>query len=115
MTGGNFRHGPVEVADRGFRAIVFAPSDSDESLNLALYRNIGSVGGRPRSLGPAGDWRYPPTPAALAPLVEIVPVQLATLKIAHLRGHVPGEFRFASQVTRSEVGFKGTWHHQRER
>jgi glutamine---fructose-6-phosphate transaminase (isomerizing) len=103
------------VIDGGFRAIVFAPADSEESLNLALHRDIGSVGGRSRALGPAGDWRYPAVPAALAPLVEIVPVQLAALKIAHLRGHVPGEFRFASQVTRSEVGFEGTSDHQRKR
>jgi glucosamine--fructose-6-phosphate aminotransferase (isomerizing) len=38
----------------------------------------------------------------LAPLLEIVPVQVAAMRLAELRGIVLGSFRYAAQVTRDE-------------
>ena len=36
------------------------------------------------------------------PLLEIVPVQVAAMRLAELRGIVLGSFRYAAQVTRDE-------------
>jgi glucosamine--fructose-6-phosphate aminotransferase (isomerizing) len=108
MTGGNFRHGPVEVIDENFRAIGFAPADRDEDLNLALAHDIRNAGGQVRLIGPGRDWSYRSISPLLAPLVEIVPAQRAALALARARGLTPGEFRFASKVTRTESGLKGS-------
>jgi glutamine---fructose-6-phosphate transaminase (isomerizing) len=40
-----------------------------------------------------------------APLLEIVPVMLASYRLAVWRGITPGQFRFATAVTASEVTF----------
>ncbi len=98
MGAGSFRHGPVEVVDDKFRAVVFAPNDATRELNLALARDLTRLGGQVHCI-------HPDAPAALAPVIEIVPVQLAALRLAEWRGIVPGKFRVAAQVTRTEEGF----------
>ncbi len=98
MGAGNFRHGPVEVVDSKFRAIVFAPNDATRELNLALTRDLTHLGAQVHCIDPDA-------PAALAPVIEIVPVQLAAWRLAEWRGIVPGKFRVAAQVTRTEEGF----------
>jgi glucosamine--fructose-6-phosphate aminotransferase (isomerizing) len=107
MSGGNFRHGPLEVMDRNFRAIGFAPKDRDEDLNLALAHDIRRAGGQVRLIGPGRDWSYKPLPALLSPLVEIIPVQRAAIRAARARGITPGEFRYGTKVTRAESGLEG--------
>jgi glucosamine--fructose-6-phosphate aminotransferase (isomerizing) len=107
MTGGNFRHGPVEVMDEDFRAIGFVPKDRDEELNLALAGDIQRAGGQVRLIGPGRDWSYKPLSPLLAPLVEIIPAQRAAIRQAHARGITPGKFRYGSKVTRTESGLEG--------
>jgi glucosamine--fructose-6-phosphate aminotransferase (isomerizing) len=41
----------------------------------------------------------------LAPVFEIVPLQVAAYRLALWRGITPGDFRFVSEVTSSESGF----------
>lgn len=104
-----FRHGPVEIVDARHRAIVLAPDDHTRDLNVALAHDLIRFGGQARLIGPhAADdlwWPTPDVPASLAPLIEIVPVQCAALRLAEWRGFTPGEFRFTAQVTSSETGF----------
>ncbi len=104
-----FRHGPVEIVDEHFRAIVFAPRDPTRALNVALARDLTRLGGRARLIGPEegaeSGWATPEVAASLAPVVEIVPVQCAALRLAEWRGLTPGEFRVATQVTHSETGY----------
>ena len=110
MTAAQFRHGPVEIVDERYRAIVFAPNDHTRALNIALARDLNRLGGQVRLIGPEaadqGWWPTPNVPAALAPLIDIVPVQCAAMRLAEWRGFTPGEFRVATQVTRSEAGFE---------
>ena len=47
----------------------------------------------------------PAVPEMLAPLFEIVPVQVAALRMAELRGIPPGSFRYAPQVAVDEATF----------
>jgi glucosamine--fructose-6-phosphate aminotransferase (isomerizing) len=107
MSGGNFRHGPLEVMDENFRAIGFAPKDGDEALNLALAADIRRAGGQVRLIGPGREWSYKPLSPLLSPLVEIIPAQRAAIRLAHARGITPGEFRYGSKVTRTESGLAG--------
>jgi glucosamine--fructose-6-phosphate aminotransferase (isomerizing) len=91
MTGGIFRHGPIDAVSEGFQAIGFAPKDVDEELNLAA--DIRAAGGEVRLIGPGREWSYPSISPLLAPLVEIVPAQRAAIKAAHARGIAVGVSR----------------------
>jgi glucosamine--fructose-6-phosphate aminotransferase (isomerizing) len=108
----SFRHGPVEVVDETFRGIVFVPKGATQDLNLALASDLVAFGGRVRLVGPTeaglehAEWCGTPSVSqALAPLVEIVPLQAAAFELAVLRGIEPGSFRFAPQVSVDEASF----------
>jgi glutamine---fructose-6-phosphate transaminase (isomerizing) len=112
MEAAQFRHGPVEIVDERYRAIVFAPDDHTCELNVALAHDLTRLGGQTRLIGSSeadrGWWTTPEVSASLAPLIEIIPVQCAAMRLAEWRGFTPGEFRVATQVTRSEAGFDKT-------
>ncbi|MFB3829584.1 MAG: SIS domain-containing protein [Bryobacteraceae bacterium] len=112
LSAGYFRHGPVEVVDERFTGIVFASDPVTRELNLALASGLARCGGRVAVVGPEPangclHWKVPGIGPLLAPLVEILPVQMAALRLAAERGIVPGRFRLASTVTLSEAGFAG--------
>jgi glucosamine--fructose-6-phosphate aminotransferase (isomerizing) len=109
MSVASFRHGPIEVVDQRFRGVIFVPRDKTRELNLGLAGDIDRFGGRVRLIGPCEGnaaklhWiDAPMTPDMLAPLVEIVPVQVAAMRLAELRHVTVGKFRYVTQVTRSE-------------
>ena len=112
MAAGSFRHGPVEVVDPDFRGLIFAPQGATSDINRALARDVLRFGGKIRVIGP--DHRadrtlpiidIPAVPERFAPLIEIIPVQLAALRLAQLRGVPIGKFRHAPQVCRDEATF----------
>lgn len=110
----SFRHGQVEVVDPNFRGFIFAPQDGTRDLNLALAHDVVAFGGQIRIVGPAsGGERFAPwcdvpaAPATLAPLFEIVPMQVAAYQMAVLRGVQPGSLGFAPQVAVDEASFQG--------
>ncbi|HZZ38324.1 MAG TPA: SIS domain-containing protein [Acidobacteriaceae bacterium] len=112
MPAASFRHGPVEVVDDRFRGLIFASPGCTRDLNIALGRDLARFGGWVRGIGPAQessprmDWcDLPPVPEALAPLFEIVPVQMAALRMAQLRSIPEGSLRYAPQVTTDEASF----------
>jgi glutamine---fructose-6-phosphate transaminase (isomerizing) len=109
MAVASFRHGPIEVVDRYFRGLVFAPAGKTRDLNIGFAADVTRFGGSVRLIGPAGvdghglPWiNTPSCPDLLAPLVEIVPVQVAAMRLAELRGITPGSFRYVTQITRDE-------------
>jgi glucosamine--fructose-6-phosphate aminotransferase (isomerizing) len=109
---GSFRHGPVEIVDSNFRAIVFAPAGRTRELNLGLARDLVRFGGMVRVVGNFGDdyagltfVEVPGISEWLSPLVDIVPLQVAALRLAERKGLAVGKFRFAPQVTRDEMKF----------
>ncbi len=95
MSAGSFRHGPIEVVNPAFRALIFAPHDATEELNRGLADHLTKLGGRASLITTEA-------PALFAPVVEIAPVQVAALRAAEVRGVPAGEFHIASQVTTSE-------------
>jgi glutamine---fructose-6-phosphate transaminase (isomerizing) len=112
MPTASFRHGPVELVDQNFRGIIFAPEGHTRDLNIALGRDLVRFGGRIRLIGPSQQlhvgmkWHsIPVMPDMVAPLFEIVPVQIAALRMAQLRGISPGSFRYTPQVSTDEAIF----------
>lgn len=110
----SFRHGPAEVVDEAFRGIIFAPQGPTQEMTLSLGRDLLRFGGKvsvigsePKLPGAHPVRRIPAVPSDLAPLFEVVPIQLAALRMAQLRGIVPGSFRYTQQVTRDEESFGG--------
>jgi glutamine---fructose-6-phosphate transaminase (isomerizing) len=105
-----FRHGPVEVVDPRFRAMIFAPRGGTRALNIGLASDLQRFGGTVRLIGPEGPdaaglpWIHTPACSELlAPLLEVVPLQVAALRLAQLRGIAVGSFRFAPQVATDEA------------
>jgi glucosamine--fructose-6-phosphate aminotransferase (isomerizing) len=112
MPAASFRHGPVELVDPRFRGLIFAPFGCTRELNVALAQDLVRFGGRVRIIGPSQpdvsdlEWlRTPAVPETVAPLFEIIPVQVAALRLAQLRGIPAGSFRYAPQVARDEAVF----------
>ncbi len=98
MAAGGFRHGPVEVVDADFRAVLFRSEPATEHLDGALGVWIEGVGGRVKTVSSA--------PGLFSPLAEIIPVQFAAFHAANQRDITPGKFRYVSLVTTSETDFK---------
>ena len=104
-TPGSFRHGPVEIVDQNFRAIVFATQDKTRELDLRFASDLSRIGAKVNVVGPGGTWPIQRTTAMYLPVLEIVPLQVAALRAAELRGVHAGQFRYVSKVTATEVGF----------
>jgi glucosamine--fructose-6-phosphate aminotransferase (isomerizing) len=99
MSAALFRHGPVEIVDERFRAIVFASQRATNDIDVALAMDLEAMRGKVR-VCEAGAVSSP-----FEPLVEIVPIQVAACALAISKGIDPGDFRHATLVTLSESGF----------
>jgi glucosamine--fructose-6-phosphate aminotransferase (isomerizing) len=108
-----FRQGPNEVVDERFAAVIFVPEGRQGELNLALARDLVDSGGRVMLVGHVSGiqsrarllaFPLPAFPAALRPILEIVPVQALAYRLAEAQGYSPGEVRYISKVIRSEEG-----------
>ena len=115
MSSGQFRHGPVEAVSSDFRAIVLGSPERTRPLDRSLADDLIRMGADVRWIGPdsVGEGReqahslapWPGVEEHLAPIFDIVPLQLAAYRLALWRGLVPGDFRYASEVTAEESGF----------
>lgn len=109
LTGGQFRHGPLELVREGFRAILFLGSGVERELNEVTALDIARLGGRclviatnpPASLRRAGIQilELPEVPSALLPALEIIPLQFLMVPLAIARGFTPAVFLNGSKVT----------------
>lgn len=113
MSAAQFRHGPVEVTDKAFRAIVMGTHPATAALDAALATDLSRMGAQIRWIGPevAKTTLTPlaPWPAMMperfAAVLEAVLLQLAAYRKAELLGFTPGAFRWAPAITTSEAGF----------
>jgi glucosamine--fructose-6-phosphate aminotransferase (isomerizing) len=109
MNAAQVRHGPIEMVDERIGAVLFAGSDPQRALTLALAKDIQRYGGHvalvDHAAAPDGMLGIP-LPAGLdpfvQPIVEIVPMQLFGAQLAARRGFTPGEFRYSTKVTTAE-------------
>jgi glucosamine--fructose-6-phosphate aminotransferase (isomerizing) len=112
LAAASFRHGPVEIVDDRFRAVIFAGPGVTRGLNLELARGLGKFGGKIRVIGVGSDGgegfskiELPSVSDAMLPLMEIIPAQIAAMRFAFVKGLEIGKFRHTGQVTRDEVAF----------
>lgn len=109
LTGGQFRHGPLELVREGFRAVLFMGDGATRDLNLKTAADIEAFGGRCLIIEPedAGTARTPgidtlvlPRVApALLPVLEILPIQFLMIPMAIARGFRAGQFLNGAKVT----------------
>ena len=116
MSSGQFRHGPVEVVSPDFRAVIIGTPAPTRALDWQLAQDLDAMQAQVRWLGPAMPeaaravpnlvpWPAHIFSAALAPIFDIVPLQIAAYRTALWRGIRPGDFRYASEITENEAGF----------
>ena len=109
LTGGQFRHGPLELVREGFRAVLFLGSGTERELNELTALDIARFGGRclviaanpPASLRREGIeiLEMPDVAPALLPALEIIPLQFLMVPLAVARGFTPAVFLNGSKVT----------------
>jgi len=100
----DFRHGPFELVDKDFTAIVFAGYGKHLELNINIAKDVIAYGGKcfMVSSEPVTDIPHiqmPTCAQSTIPLAEIASVQLLTIALAELNGFLPGEFRNSGKVT----------------
>jgi glucosamine--fructose-6-phosphate aminotransferase (isomerizing) len=112
LSGGQFRHGPLELARAGFRSVMFMGDGAVRNLNTKTATDIEAFGGRCLMIEPE-DARTPPSAGiqtvrlprvseALLPVLEILPIQLVMVPMAIARGFEPAQFLNGSKVTAIE-------------
>jgi len=103
MTGGQFRHGPIEVVEPGITVVLFAAPGRTDALHGPLSERIASLGGQVISIGAPLPGAFaietPDFGELLAPLIEIIPVQYLAAAWAVERGFEVGNFRYSQKVT----------------
>ncbi len=110
LTGGQFRHGPLELVRDGFRAVVYLGQGPARPLTEALVERIVALGGRVVTIGttpgPASDAvlpiALPEIAPGLLPVLEILPVQFLVIPLAIARGFEPAAFLNAQKITTGE-------------
>ena len=107
MNSADFRHGPLELIEPGFVALVLAGAPETAKLNRNLALEITNLGGRALWLDSTPDDELPsvliPQTSQLAlPLIEILPLQLLSLLLASRKGIQAGQFRYISKITTQE-------------
>ncbi len=110
LTGGQFRHGPLELVREGFRAVVYLGTGAARPLTEALVDRIAALGGRVVAIGTnpgAGSdavmtLALPEVPPGLLPVLEILPVQFLVIPLAIGRGFEPAAFLNAQKITTGE-------------
>jgi glucosamine--fructose-6-phosphate aminotransferase (isomerizing) len=109
LTGGQFRHGPLELVREGFSSVMFMGDDGTGELNYKTATDIARFGGRCLIIEP-DDLKTPETEnirrlclsrvaPALLPVLEIIPIQLLMVPMAIARGFEPARFLNGSKVT----------------
>ncbi|MGE3871961.1 MAG: SIS domain-containing protein [Parvibaculaceae bacterium] len=109
LSGGQFRHGPLELVRAGFRSVMFMGDGAVRGLNIKTAADIEAFGGRCLVVEPedaktrpsAGirALRLPRVNVALLPVLEIIPIQLLMVPMAMARGFEPAQFLNGSKVT----------------
>lgn len=110
LSGGQFRHGPLELVREGFRSLMFLGGPGATlDLNLKTVADISRFGGRCLVIAPDSSAlsladssamiSLPVVADALLPVLEILPIQLLMVPMAIARGFEPAKFLNGSKIT----------------
>lgn len=107
MNAAEFRHGPLELVEKGFSALILAGSKATSGLNRKMALEIRRLGGRAFWIDSEEDAELetiliPDTPETVQPLMEILPLQLLTIVLARRKSLEPGLFRHVTKITTVE-------------
>ena len=109
--GGEFRHGPMEMSRKGFRAIILAPVGTTYGQVIKLAEDITKFGGKvaliTNSLASFSNpdiypIRIPCQDEYLFPIPAIIPLQFIVNRWAVDEGREPGNFTMGAKVTTTE-------------
>ena len=113
MSSGQFRHGPVETVSPDFHAVVLGTPETTRKLDRKLAADLGSMGAAVLWVGPRDGTAPVPSmmewpdaiPTLFQPVFAIIPLQVAAYRLAWWTVVVPGDFRYASEITADESSF----------
>lgn len=107
-----FKHGPLEMVEKGFKAVILAPEGEGMLMNVRMAESIVKKGGEVLLITDGSCTaleeerlriiRLERSEEAAAALFQIVPIQILANSLAQNRGICPGKFRWSSKVTSSE-------------
>lgn len=107
----SFRHGPQEAMSKDVRVAIWIDSDHMREQDLATANDLRRLGASAMLIGhniprDAGDlvFQLPKVPPLWQFLIDIVPVQFAAERLAHLAGVDCDSFRFASYIVEDDRG-----------
>jgi glucosamine--fructose-6-phosphate aminotransferase (isomerizing) len=108
LSGGEFRHGPLEMVKEGFVVLIIAPAGITYIQSMILARDIVRFGGRVilfsnRDIEPPDDnilFVKVPCPAEyLFSIASVIPMQLIVNQLATEKGQTPGDFIRGTKIT----------------
>jgi glucosamine--fructose-6-phosphate aminotransferase (isomerizing) len=108
LSGGQFRHGPMEAVSPNAGVILFANQGRTRELSERLAVDIANRGGRVVLVGQkvadanVVNLALPVVDEFLSPILEIMAIQLLAAQLAERAGLVPGQFRWSGKVIHSE-------------
>ncbi|MCX6080130.1 MAG: SIS domain-containing protein [Chloroflexi bacterium] len=107
MNVADFRHGPMELASPRLTLLMMQGASQTASLNRELALEVTSYGGRVLWIATQPDpqlptLQLPAVDESAQMLVEILPLQMLTILMAHRTGFEPGKFRHITKVTLQE-------------
>jgi glutamine---fructose-6-phosphate transaminase (isomerizing) len=111
ILGGEFRHGPMEMSKKGFRAIILAPMGATYEQGIKLASDITRLHGRVVLITNSDSVyknpdiyaiRIPCQDEFLFPIPAIIPLQFIVNQWAVDEGNVPGNFTAGAKVTTTE-------------
>ena len=105
FAGGELKHGPIALVDKGTWVIAFVPNDETKSEMESNIMELRSRGARVVGVAPDpnvlfDEWIATPRAGDASPIVNIIPIQLLAYHLAVLRGNDPDQPRnLAKSVT----------------
>ena len=109
--GGEFRHGPMEMTKKGFRAIILAPLGATYEHGIRLAGDITKFGGRVVLITNSNEnssnpdiftIHIPCKDEYLFAIPAVVPLQFIVNQWATDEGNEPGDFTRGAKVTVTE-------------
>lgn len=113
LTGGDFRHGPLEMVGPGLTVVIISHSQSPtRAQSLRLVDDVLRYGGNvllvtdrnphPGMFPGIEVLETAPCTPELFPVLAVLPLQLLIVELASRRGIIPGDFSHGGKVTLSE-------------
>jgi len=114
LSSGLFRHGSIEMLDENFKIVLISSSEMDFELNSQLIKNMLNIWSVGKIIHITNQnflndenlrlhvFKHQVTNPYLAPIMEIVILQLIFYNLAIKKGLTPGKFRYASKITKED-------------